>query len=142
VNVIKISSNYITVIGRLMPNFALLISHIKRRIRMKKIILGLMTAILMLLFIPAHSEDNSKVNPFAKKEKIEISAEAQAMILRLEEIKAMDLTEKTKSEKKELRAEVKMIKSDLKAENLNSSGGLYISVGAAILIVLLLILLL
>jgi hypothetical protein len=64
------------------------------------------------------------------------------MILRLEEIKAMDLTEKTKSEKKELRAEVKMIKSDLKAENLNSSGGVYISVGAAILIVLLLILLL
>jgi hypothetical protein len=109
---------------------------------MKKIILGLMTAAVMLLFIPAHAEDNSKVNPFAKKEKIEISSEAQAMILRLEEIKAMDLTEKTKSEKKELRAEVKMIKSDLKAENLNSSGGLYISVGAAILIVLLLILLL
>ncbi|KAF0200457.1 MAG: hypothetical protein FD170_3496 [Bacteroidetes bacterium] len=109
---------------------------------MKKITMGLMTAALMLLFIPAHSADNSKVNPFAKKEKIEISAEAQAMILRLEEIKAMDLTEKTKSEKKELRAEVKMIKSDLKAENLNSSGGLYISVGAAILIVLLLILLL
>lgn len=109
---------------------------------MKKIILGLMTAAVMLLFIPAHAEDNSKVNPFAKKEKIEISTEAQAMILRLEEIKAMDLTEKTKSEKKELRAEVKMIKSDLKAENLNSSGGLYISVGAAILIVLLLILLL
>jgi len=109
---------------------------------MKKIILGLMTAAVMLLFIPAHAEDNSKVNPFAKKEKIEISSEAQAMIVRLEEIKAMDLTEKTKSEKKELRAEVKMIKSDLKAENLNSSGGLYISVGAAILIVLLLILLL
>lgn len=101
-----------------------------------------MTAAVMLLFIPAHAEDNSKVNPFAKKEKIEISSEAQAMILRLEEIKAMDLTEKTKSEKKELRAEVKMIKSDLKAENLNSSGGVYISVGAAILIVLLLILLL
>ena len=109
---------------------------------MKKIIIGLMTAAVLLLFIPAHAEDNSKVNPFAKKEKIEISSEAQAMILRLEEIKAMDLTEKTKSEKKELRAEVKMIKSDLKAENLNSSGGLYISVGAAILIVLLLILLL
>lgn len=109
---------------------------------MKKIIMGLMTAAVMLLLIPVHAEDNSKVNPFAKKEKIEISAEAQANILRLEEIKAMDLTEKTKSEKKELRAEVKMIKSDLKAENLNSSGGLYISVGAAILIVLLLILLL
>jgi len=126
----------------MMPTFALLISQIKRRTKMKKITMGLMTAALMLLFIPAHSADNSKVNPFAKKEKIEISAEAQAMILRLEEIKAMDLTEKTKSEKKELRAEVKMIKSDLKAENLNSSGGLYISVGAAILIVLLLILLL
>lgn len=101
-----------------------------------------MTTALMLLFIPAHSEEDSKVNPFAKKEKIEISVEAQAMILRLEEIKAMDMSEKTKSEKKELRSEVKMIKSDLKAENLNSSGGLYISVGAAILIVLLLILLL
>lgn len=68
------------------------------------------------------------------------SAEISKMELRLTEIKAMDMKTLNSSEKKELRKEVRTIKSDIKA--VNNSGGVYISVGAAILIVLLLILLL
>ena len=110
---------------------------------MKKIALGLMTTFLLLLFVPTHSEANSKVIPFKlKKDKTEISTDAKVLISRLEEIKLMDFSKMNPAEKRELRSEVKMIKSDLKAQNLDSSGGIYISVGAAILIVLLLILLL
>ena len=56
---------------------------------------------------------------------------------RLEEIKAMDKTKLSKNEKKALRGEVKQIKKELK----EISGGVYLSVGAIILIVLLIILL-
>lgn len=110
---------------------------------MKKVALGLMTTILLLLFVPTQSDAKTKANPFKfKKDKTEISADAKAMVNRLEEIKEMDFSKMNSNEKKELRAEVKMIKSDLQSQNLNSSGGVYISVGAAIIIVLLLILLL
>ncbi|MBW6491259.1 MAG: hypothetical protein K0B15_08720 [Lentimicrobium sp.] len=110
---------------------------------MKKMAFGLVTIMLMVLFAPLQSEAKIKDKlPSLKKEKTEISVEAQTMVNRLEEIKAMDLSKMNSSEKKELRAEVKMIKSDLQAQQVNSSGGVYISVGAAILIVLLLILLL
>ncbi len=110
---------------------------------MKKSAIGLATVILMLLFAPMHSDAKTKVNPFKlKKDKTEISAEAKAMITRIDEIKVMDFSKLNKQEKKELRAEVKMIKSDLQAQQLNSSGGVYISVGAAIIIILLLILIL
>jgi hypothetical protein len=57
---------------------------------------------------------------------------------RLEEIKLMDRKELSKAEKKMLRSEVKQIKKELAA----ISGGVYLSVGAIILIALLLILLL
>jgi hypothetical protein len=57
------------------------------------------------------------------------------MTNRLEEIKAMDKSVMTRSEKKALRDEVKEIK------RVQSSGGVFLSVGAIIIIVLLLILL-
>jgi hypothetical protein len=65
------------------------------------------------------------------------AAEAQRLINRLEEIKAMDITTMTKSEKKALRKEVKASQ-----KKINSNGGVYLSVGAVIIIILLLILLL
>ena len=68
----------------------------------------------------------------------EAPAAAQSMIQRLHEIKDMDKTNLTQTEKKELRKEVKNIKKELKA----NSRGIYLSVGAIIIIVLLLILLL
>jgi hypothetical protein len=57
---------------------------------------------------------------------------------RLEEIKAMDKTHLTHAEKKALRREVREIKKELAV----MSGGVYLSVGAILLIALLLILLL
>ena len=57
---------------------------------------------------------------------------------RLEQIDAMDKTELSRSDKRVLRKEVKEIKKELAA----MSGGVYLSVGAIILIALLLILLL
>ena len=57
---------------------------------------------------------------------------------RLEEIRSMDSKQMTRQEKKALRGEVKAIKKEM-AE---ISGGVYLSVGAIILVALLLILLL
>lgn len=68
----------------------------------------------------------------------EIPAEVRTMLNRLDEIKAMDKSELSSSEKKELRKEVRTIKSELRA----SGNGVYFSVGAIIIIILLLILLL
>lgn len=64
-------------------------------------------------------------------------AESQKMINRLNEIKAMEPSSLTRRQKRELRKEVKTIERNLHT----NSGGVYISVGAAIIIVLLLILL-
>lgn len=68
------------------------------------------------------------------------NAEARAIELqdRLEEIKSLDKKELSRVEKRELRREVREIKKELAA----ASGGVYLSVGAIILIALLLILLL
>jgi len=79
-------------------------------------------------------------------EVIEIAA-ANKQLDRLEEIKRMDVSAMTSAEKKELRAEVKAIKEDQKDREKSdydgyNNGGIYISVGGAILIILLLIILL
>ncbi|WP_308993244.1 hypothetical protein QLS71_014755 [Mariniflexile litorale] len=67
----------------------------------------------------------------------EIPAEVKVMLNRLEEIKAMDKSTLSSSEKKELRKEVRKIKKDVRA----SGNGLYISSGAIIIILLLIIIL-
>jgi hypothetical protein len=64
------------------------------------------------------------------------SAEAQVLLDRLTEIKKMKIKDLTVIQKKELRKEVKSIKSRLKA----ISGGVYISATAIIIILILLIL--
>lgn len=64
---------------------------------------------------------------------------ADALMARLEEIKTMDMSVLPNSTKRELRREVRAINQDL---NKIYGEGLYISVGAAVLIILLLILLL
>ncbi len=73
------------------------------------------------------------VNPIEKTSE----AESQKMINRLNEIKAMEPSSLTRRQKRELRKEVKTIERNLHT----NSSGVYISVGAAIIIVLLLILL-
>lgn len=64
------------------------------------------------------------------------AANANAQLDRLNEINEMDMSAMNASEKRELRKEVRAIEKQQKGD------GVYISVGAAILIVLLLILLL
>jgi hypothetical protein len=64
--------------------------------------------------------------------------QAKRLTDRLEEIKRMDAKQMTRAEKKVLRTEVKAIKKELAAV----SGGVYLSIGAILIIALLLILLL
>ena len=62
---------------------------------------------------------------------------AQQMIHRLEEIRDMDKSTMTRDEKKALRKEVKEIRKEARRDGVK---GVYISIGALIIIVLLLIL--
>jgi Ribonuclease G/E len=106
---------------------------------MKKLTLCIMTALLLLAFVPMqlNAEPETNASPKATTEVV-MSDEAVVLMDRLEEIEAMDKSDLSSAERKELRKEVRDIKKELK----ELSGGVYISVGAAILIVLLLILLL
>ncbi|MGM0944077.1 MAG: hypothetical protein ACQEW9_02775 [Bacteroidota bacterium] len=56
---------------------------------------------------------------------------------RVEEIRAMDFSEMSRVEKKEIRAELKTLKAEAKANN----NGIYISTGAIIIILLLILIL-
>lgn len=102
---------------------------------MKKIIFCLLTASLFVTFIP----NELKATPYpVKTQSSSQSAEAKVLINRLEEIKSIDKSTLNKNDKKLLRKEVRSIDSRLRA----LSGGIYISVGAVILILILLIILL
>ncbi|MCF6132206.1 hypothetical protein [Flavobacterium wongokense] len=105
---------------------------------MKKITLSLMIFVLSLTVLPSLASASTPES-LAPTTATEVPAEVQKMYDRLEEIKAMDKSEMTRAEKKELRKEVRAIKADLKA---SGNGGIYLSVGAIIIIILLLILLL
>lgn len=90
---------------------------------------------LSMMPTPLHARSNpATTHPTTPLE----NPQAQVLLSRLEEIKAIDKTQLTPLEKKELRKEVKSIKKELKTMN----QGVYLSVGAIIIIVLLLILLL
>ena len=97
-----------------------------------------MAIFLSLTFIPfklnaAAAEPSSLVAPKPSE-----SAEAKNLELRLNEIKAMDKTELKSSEKKALRKEVKSINHRLR----ELGGGVYVSVAALVLIIILLVVLL
>jgi hypothetical protein len=76
-----------------------------------------------------------------KNEKVELSPEQKVRLseieMRVEEIKAMDFSEMSKEERREVKSELK----DMKVEAKQMGGGVYLSVGAIIIILLLLILL-
>jgi hypothetical protein len=103
---------------------------------MKKVIFFLLAAMLLFAFIPTQLIAGTKTEPATTKT-IE-SEEARAIINRLNEIKAMDKSTLTPSEKKVLRKEVKESKKKMQ----RIGGGVYLSVGAIIIIILLLIILL
>ena len=67
----------------------------------------------------------------------ELPAEVQALVNRIEEIKEMDKSEMSSSERKELRKESRALKAEARA----SGSGLYLSAGAIIIILILIIIL-
>jgi hypothetical protein len=101
-----------------------------------KMIFSGKTIILFLLVAPASPvmgaiNSETVINSPRENRAIELQN-------RLQEIKAMDKAELTRIERKQLRHEVREIKKELATK----AGGVYLSVGAIILIALLLILLL
>ncbi|MGE5944336.1 MAG: hypothetical protein ACM31G_08355 [Flavobacteriales bacterium] len=105
----------------------------------KSVILCLVMLSLVSFSTPvmaSEKEPKSTTTATTNKEE-EIPADVQIMLNRLEEIKAMDKSDLKSAERKELRAEVREIKSTLRA----NGNGLYISTGAIIIILLLIIIL-
>ncbi len=104
---------------------------------MKKTVNVLRAILVMVVLAIAAPTVQASTTP--EKAPIESNeAKIERMQKRLEEIKAIDKSTLTKEQKKALRGEVKQIKKDMKY----ISGGVYLSIGALILIALLLILLL
>jgi hypothetical protein len=106
---------------------------------MKKLMLSMMTMCMLFSIIPVQVQA-AETSPVSRNTTppAAVPAEITVMLNRLDEIKTMDMSALGKAEKKELRKEVRTIKSDLKA----AGQGVYLSVGAIIIIILLLILLL
>ncbi len=108
---------------------------------MKKIIFCIMAIMLSLTFLPLQSFASATEKPTSlvatKAPETTESAEAKALVLRLDEIKAMDMSKLKSADKKELRKEVRSIKRELKT----ISGGVYISAGVLIVILIILVIL-
>jgi predicted PurR-regulated permease PerM len=101
---------------------------------MKKIA-TLISLLMLLIAAPSMakaSNENSTPNNTMNE------AELKSLVNRLEEIKSMDKSDLNSLEKKELRKEIRSINKDLKT----NAGGVYLSVGAILVVILLLILLL
>lgn len=126
---------------------------------MKKTIFTFMAFSLLFLLAPQQSNAKETIGTKAVNETSVIQiAEAKADInkisIRLEEISRMDVESMSKTEKKELKKELRNIKNELRTYSKSdseavaeaaaiaaNSNGLYISGGALIIILLLIILL-
>ena len=100
--------------------------------RSKKIISALFFAMTFALMVPAFA-NNVPAIPANETPKEILAKQINS---RLMEINKMDKSDMTRAEKKELRKEVKELKAKA------ASQGIYLSIGAIIIIVLLLILIL
>ena len=100
--------------------------------KLRKTITLMVLAMCLTATMPVLAADDT---PITNTEKPNNDARAQQAMNRLKEIRDMDKSHLTSSEKRALRKEVRQIKKD-------NSRGIYLSVGAIIIIVLLLILLL
>jgi uncharacterized protein YpmB len=105
---------------------------IKKFLRIASVIIFIAIALpaSSSVIIPESSPNNSPV----KTE----DARAQQLVQRLEDIRDMNKSELTRSDRKYLKKEVKGIKKEMKVVK----GGVYLSVGAIIIIILVLILVL
>lgn len=102
---------------------------------MKKIVLNVTLVAFLVLSSSVVSASEKKPITVANTPTSEVPAEVRSLMNRLEEIKDMDKTNLESSEKKELRREVREIKRELRGK------GIYLSTGAIIIIVLLILLL-
>lgn len=97
-----------------------------------------MAAFLSVAFIPMQSKANPKICSTTQAPKPTDVTEANLLITRLDVITLMDKSNLSFSEKRGLHKEVRNIKARLA----DIGGGVYLSAGAIILIVILLIILL
>ncbi len=107
---------------------------------MKKITFIVMAIFLSLTFYPGQSNASTLPKNAPKSEVVYSAADAakvKVLELRLNEINNMDKSDLNSSEKRELRKEVRSIKK----QAAEMGGGIYISVGAIIIILLLLVIL-
>ncbi|MBK8568179.1 MAG: hypothetical protein IPN76_33960 [Saprospiraceae bacterium] len=106
---------------------------------MKNLIFCVMTTSLLLLAVPAQLKAvTSDENPVAADSAANVAL-VNTLTIRLDEIASIDRAKLRPTERRELRKEVRSINKQLKAAN---SGGVYISVGALLIVIILLILLL
>ena len=103
---------------------------------MKKFIIGVLMLVSMSLIPYQISAETSKEISSASVDKANEEAKAMQLIDRLYEMRGIDVSKLNSSEKITLRKEVRSIHDQLKM----ISGGLYISFGVIILILLLIIL--
>jgi hypothetical protein len=106
---------------------------------MKKIAICLMITCLSLTLLPLQS-NAAATEPASSltAPKTAESAEANTLIMRLNEIKSMDMSKLKPADKKNLRKEVRSINHRLRAVG----GGVYLSAGAVIIILIILIIIL
>lgn len=102
--------------------------------KLRKLIYLLPLLLLLGITTPAFSLNIIK----SPSDSTSIAIRSEQILNRLKEIKGMDRSALSKTERKELRKEVKDMKKEMKA----TKGGVYLSVGAIIIIILLLILIL
>ncbi len=122
---------------------------------MKKLILSFIAVTFLLGVFPSNIEASEEVGKeIESKTRSEVKTELNKMVDRVTEINEMDLKALSKEERKEIKTELREIKRDFKAysdsENPAVSeaaaeaakgSGLYISTGAIIIILLLIIIL-
>lgn len=103
---------------------------------MKAKFLVMLGLLALFCVTPVLANDTNKSDP-AKEARY--SPEVQEIVDRINELKYIDKSELTKEEKKELKAEIKELKEE--ANEASKRGGIYISTGAIIIILLLIIIL-
>jgi CHASE3 domain sensor protein len=102
---------------------------------MKRIFYTLSVLVVLGLSVNTSAAAERKPSELTEQQAVQI----EQIKRRVEEIKAMDKSDLTREERKALRSEVKDMK---KQANAIANGGVYLSVGAIIIILLVLILLL
>jgi ABC-type transport system involved in cytochrome bd biosynthesis fused ATPase/permease subunit len=118
---------------------SIIIFHLKNNtMKLKKFIPVLLMAICTSFVMPAFAKIENPVNPTEQTDK---ATHDRQLMARLQEIRDMDKSNLTSSEKKALRKELKEMKKEVRADR-DRRNGIYLSVGAIIIIILLLILLL